>query len=280
MLFRSALNQQFASAHPRDIIRHALSLPGKAVVTTHYGPLEAVILHLSAQVKPDIQVVWVDHGYNTKATYRCAEQIIQKLKLNVDVFTPRISAARQEAALGGIPIYTEDAHKTFTENFKLEPFRRAMAQHKPDIWLTALRKEQTEFRQSLNIFTKDDKGVLKVAPLFLWTEAQMRAYLAEHGLPNEDSYYDPTKALERALKGDAAAGKFVEHITFKGLSFQHSQWLTPPGGFEPTQAAAPVEAAVMADGARWVVFENCEIAHTGVYGIWFRKGCKIGRAHV
>jgi phosphoadenosine phosphosulfate reductase len=38
--------------------------------------------------------------------------------------------------------------------------------------------------------------VLKVAPLFHWTEAQMRAYLAEHGLPNEDSYYDPTKALE------------------------------------------------------------------------------------
>ena len=99
-----------------------------------------------------------------------------------------------------------------------------------------------------------------------------------------------------ALKGDAAAGKFVEHITFKGLSFQHSQWLTPPGGFEPTQAAAPVEAAVMVDGARRVVFEDCEIAHTGVYGIWFRKGCsddavrrchvhdlgagEIGRAHV
>lgn len=191
-----ALNQQLASAPPLEIIQHALSLPGKAVVTTHFGPLEAVILHMAVQVKPDIQVVWVDHGYNTKATYRCAEQIIQLLKLNVEVFTPRISAARQEAALGGIPLYTDPTHKEFTENFKLEPFRRAMAAHKPDIWLTALRKEQTEFRQSLNVFTKDDKGVLKVAPLFQWTEAQMRRYLEQHNLPNEDSYYDPTKALE------------------------------------------------------------------------------------
>ncbi|HTQ99464.1 MAG TPA: phosphoadenosine phosphosulfate reductase family protein [Candidatus Acidoferrum sp.] len=190
------LNRQYAAAQPQDIIRHALSLPGKAVVTTHFGPFEAVILHMATLVKPDLQVVWVDHGYNTKATYRCAEKIINQLKLNVDVFTPKVSAARQEAALGGIPDYTEDAHKTFTENFKLEPFRRAMAQHKPDIWLTALRKEQTEFRQSLNIFTQDDKGVLKVAPLFFWTEAQMRAYLEQHKLPNEDSYYDPTKALE------------------------------------------------------------------------------------
>ena len=191
-----ALNQQFATADPLLTIRHALSLPGKPVITTHFGPFEAVILHMAVQAKPDIQVVWVDHGYNTKATYRCAEKIISMLKLNVDVFTPKISAARQEAALGGIPMYTEDSHKDFTEHFKLEPFRRAMAQHKPDIWLTALRKEQTEFRQSLNIFTRDDKGVLKVAPLFLWTEAQMRAYLDAQQLPNEDSYYDPTKALE------------------------------------------------------------------------------------
>jgi hypothetical protein len=38
-----ALNQEYAGKHPQDIIRHALSLPGKAVVTTHFGPLEAEI---------------------------------------------------------------------------------------------------------------------------------------------------------------------------------------------------------------------------------------------
>jgi phosphoadenosine phosphosulfate reductase len=189
-------NREFADADPATIIARALELPGKAVVTTHFGPLEAVILHMATRIRPDIQVIWVDHGYNTKATYRCAEKIIQQLKLNVDVYTPKVSAARQEAALGGIPNYTEEAHAVFTENFKLEPFRRAMAEHKPDIWLTALRREQTEFRQTLDIFTRDAKGTLKVAPLFHWTEAQMREYLAKHELPNEDSYYDPTKALE------------------------------------------------------------------------------------
>jgi len=192
----AALNEEYAHQPPQAIIRQALSLPGKAVVTTHFGPLEAVILHMASQVKPGLQVLWVDHGYNTKATYRCAERIIQLLQLNVEVFTPKVTAARQEAALGGIPVYTDPAHQVFAENFKLEPFRRAMDQHKPDIWLTALRKEQTEFRQSLNVFTQDAKGTLKVAPLFHWSEAQMREYLAANDLPNEDSYYDPTKALE------------------------------------------------------------------------------------
>jgi phosphoadenosine phosphosulfate reductase len=190
------LNQEYATQSPQAIIAFALGLPGKAVVTTHFGPMEAVILHMASNHKPDIQIIWADSGYNTKATYRCAEKIIHLLRLKVDVFTPRISAARQEAALGGIPLYTEPTHVKFTEDFKLEPFRRAMQQHQPEIWLTALRKEQTEFRQSLDIFTQDAKGVLKVAPFFHWTEVQMREYLVVNNLPNEDSYYDPTKALE------------------------------------------------------------------------------------
>jgi hypothetical protein len=85
------------------------------------------------------------------------------------------------------------------------------------------------------------------------------------------------------IKGDPAKGKFVEHLTFKGISFQHAQWLTPEGGFEPAQAAWPIEAAIMADGARHVAFEDCEIAHTGTYALWFRKGCRdnaVRRCHL
>jgi len=76
------------------------------------------------------------------------------------------------------------------------------------------------------------------------------------------------------LQGDPAAGKFVEHLTFRGLSFHHTDWRTPPQGFEPSQAASPIEAAVMIDGGRSLRFEDCEIGHVGTYGLWFRKGCR------
>jgi hypothetical protein len=66
----------------------------------------------------------------------------------------------------------------------------------------------------------------------------------------------------------------AQNLSFKGLSFQHAQWLTPPAGFGPVQAAATLEAAVMLDGARAVSFEECEIAHIGTYAIWFRHGCR------
>ena len=76
------------------------------------------------------------------------------------------------------------------------------------------------------------------------------------------------------IKGDVAAGRFVENVKFRGLTFSDAAWNMPPDGFEPMQAAAAVEAAIQADGARRVTIENCEIAHVGAYALWFRQGCQ------
>jgi len=76
------------------------------------------------------------------------------------------------------------------------------------------------------------------------------------------------------FEGDVAAQQYVEHVTIKGLTFRHGQYLTAPEGFEASQAASRIDAAVMADGARNVTIEGCEIAHVGRYVVWFRRGCR------
>lgn len=77
------------------------------------------------------------------------------------------------------------------------------------------------------------------------------------------------------LEGDPDAGKFVEHVRFEGLSFQHTSWTMPREGTVDGQAAAFLDtAAVFARGARKCRFEQCEIAHTGGYGLWLENGCK------
>jgi len=76
------------------------------------------------------------------------------------------------------------------------------------------------------------------------------------------------------VQGDPAAQRFVEHVTIRGLAFHHGQYLTPPGGFEAAQAASPIDAAVMLDGARHISIQDCQVSHVGTYGVWFRKGCR------
>jgi len=96
--------------------------------------------------------------------------------------------------------------------------------------------------------------------------------------PASMEFVAPVAGKSLVIQGDPANGKFVEHVAFKGLTFHHTQWLTPAGGFGPGQAAARLnEAAVMLDGARNVLFQDCEIAHVGTHGMWFRRGCSQSR---
>ena len=180
---------------------------GRAIVSTNFRPYEAVVLHLCVQIQPDIPVLWVDHGYNRQATYRHAEQLRALLKLNLKTFLPRLSAAHRDAIYGPLPAPEDETGlKQFSALMKLEPFQRGMKQLSPKVWLTALRKLQNPNRAGLDIVSLDPNfGVLKVSPVFHFTDADMEDYLQKHQLPNEWDYYDPAKADEKRECGLHAA---------------------------------------------------------------------------
>jgi parallel beta-helix repeat protein len=76
------------------------------------------------------------------------------------------------------------------------------------------------------------------------------------------------------ITGDPQAGRYVEYIFFKGLSFQHDRCPLPPRGHNNGQAAVSLTAAITADGARHVTIEDAEVAHVGGYAVHFRRGCQ------
>lgn len=76
------------------------------------------------------------------------------------------------------------------------------------------------------------------------------------------------------ISGDATLGMPVEHLTFRGLAFRYGQYILPPEGHCDGQAAARIEGAIQAHGARHVAIEDCEISHIGTYAVWFWTGCR------
>jgi hypothetical protein len=76
------------------------------------------------------------------------------------------------------------------------------------------------------------------------------------------------------LRGDATKNEFVSKLTFRGLGFRHQAWITPEGGASFGQAESKLGAAIEADGARDITFEDCEFAHTMTNAAWFRRGCR------
>lgn len=189
-------NKDLQGKTPEQIVEWALTQAKNPIITTNFRPYESAILHLVASLRPDITVLWVDSGYNTEATYQFANKLIDDLNLNVITYIPKQTAAHRDVTMEGIPGIDSPLHDKFTEQVKLEPFRRALDELKPDVWFNAIRKDQTEFRQGLDVLSLSKDGVLKVAPLFEKTDSDLDTYLADNNLPNEFDYFDPTKVEE------------------------------------------------------------------------------------
>jgi len=186
------INDFLSDKNPLDIVKWAVSIAENPVITTNFRPYEVAILNAVTEVKKDIKVIWCDTGYNTVQTYRHAEELIEKLNLNIHLYVPKQTVAHRNVVLG-VPSIDDKKHALFTKQVKLEPFSRAMKEHQPDVWFTNLRKGQTAFRDTINIVSKSNDGVLKISPFYYWTDKDLDTYLEQYNLPNEFKYFDPTK---------------------------------------------------------------------------------------
>lgn len=190
-------NNELTNKTPKEILNWVLQKSKNPILTTNFRPYECAILHLCSIVRPNIKVVWCDSGYNTKATYLYAQKMIEKLNLNIKIYVPNQTKDYRDAILGGIPSIDDPIHKKFTEEVKLEPFRRAMFEIRPDLWITNLRKGQTDFRDSIGILSQTENGLLKASPFYHWTDKKLDEYMKENILENEYDYFDPTKVEEK-----------------------------------------------------------------------------------
>src|SRR5664279_4477861 len=88
-------------ATPEERVRWALENFGEGLVlTTSFGIQAALMLHLVTQIVPEIPVIFVDTGYLFPETYRFADELAGRLRLNLRVYHPAMTAARQEALYG------------------------------------------------------------------------------------------------------------------------------------------------------------------------------------
>ena len=189
-----SINESLRNASAAEIVTWALSLGHKTIATTSMGRNAAVMLHLVSEIDKSVPTIWVDTGYNLRDTYVVAERLIRDLDLNIHVYSPEMTSERRNAIMGGIPtVDEEERNQEFTRQVKLEPFARALDEFQPEIWLTGIRREETELRKSLDIVSIDGRGIIKVAPLFHWSEDDVDAYMARYSLAMCKHYFDPTK---------------------------------------------------------------------------------------
>src|SRR5689334_13675482 len=87
-----AISAQLQDAQAADIVAWADRQFGQGLVlTSSFGAQAAVMLHLATQVIPQVPVILIDTGYLFPETYRFAEELTQRLKLNLKVYNPAMT---------------------------------------------------------------------------------------------------------------------------------------------------------------------------------------------
>lgn len=188
-------NENVRYEEPLEIISFALEYAKRPILTTSFGPYSASILYAVTRMKPDIQVIWCDTGFNTQATYKHAKDLMKKLKLKIEIFTPKFTTAYLNAFIGEPTLENPD-HAEFSKVVKLDPFDKAFDKYQPDVWFTNIRKHQTSYRELLDVFSFSSEGILKVSPFFHYDDDQLKNYMVSKNLPMEFDYYDPVKAMD------------------------------------------------------------------------------------
>jgi phosphoadenosine phosphosulfate reductase len=184
------INQEFEEAQSTEIIQWSLdNFREGLVMSTSFGIQSAVMLHLATQVIPDLPIIWIDTGYLPAETYQFAEQLTQRLNLNLKVYQSSISPARMEALYGRLWEKGDvESFNRYDHIRKVEPMQRALDELNAKAWLAGLRSNQTDFRKNLQ-FVSQSGNRYKILPILRWTSKDIYNYLSHNDLPYHP-YFD------------------------------------------------------------------------------------------
>lgn len=152
------------------------------MLSTSFGAQSAVSLHLVTQQWPEIPVVLIDTGYLFPETYRFADLLTERLKLNLKVYRPVLTPSWQEARWGKRWEKGVEGITHYNQFNKVEPIQRAMRELNVRGWISGLRRQQSEMRAGMGVLARQN-NIVKVQPIIDWTDRQVYQYLTEFDLP-------------------------------------------------------------------------------------------------
>ena len=186
----SELNARFETAPPREILSWALQDSGleRIAIASAFQVEGTCVIHMAAQIRPDIPVIFLETGYHFAETLAFKERFTELLNLNVVELTGDYTVDSQAEAYGP-RLFERDPHLCCELN-KVVPWRRALADL--DGWITSMRRDSSWTRADTPIVsqqqTEDGHVVVKINPIANWTLRDSWAYLKENDLPRNPLY--------------------------------------------------------------------------------------------
>ncbi|MET8576902.1 phosphoadenylyl-sulfate reductase [Streptomyces sp. NPDC005012] len=174
---------------------------------------DAVVAHLASRVRPGVDVVFLDTGYHFEETIGTRDAVDAVMNVNVITLTPRQTVAEQDAEYG--PKLHDRDPDLCCKLRKVQPLEQGLRGYQA--WATGLRRDESPTRANTPVVGWDEKrGKVKISPIARWTQDDVDAYVARHGVLTNPLLMDGYASVgcapctRRVLEGeDARAGRWA-----------------------------------------------------------------------
>lgn len=178
--------EEFESASLVDILRWGWETYGeRAAIGTSFQGAGLVAMHTAYTHGFRFPVFTLDTGLLFPETLELKARIEALLGIQIESLVPEQTVDEQAAELGP-ELWNRKPDLCCTMR-KVMPLQKKLADL--DVWITGLRRQQSEGRQQTQIVelykfdVLRDRDILKLNPMANWSRDEVQKYLKEHNIP-------------------------------------------------------------------------------------------------
>lgn len=140
---------------------------------------DAVLVQLAAQVRPGVDVLFLDTGYHFAETIGTRDAVEVVYGVNVVNAAAEQSVDEQDRLLGK-DLFARQPNECCRLR-KVVPLRNSLRDY--SAWVTGIRRVEAPTRANAPLISFDDAfGLVKINPIAAWTDDEMQDYIVTNGI--------------------------------------------------------------------------------------------------
>ena len=150
------------------------------IMGTGFGAPGVALLDMLMKVNNNIKVFYIDTGFLFNETYELKSKLESHYNMKFERLTTSL-LPEDQTQLYGEALWERDTNLCCNIR-KVLPLKKALKNY--NVWITGIRRAQTEFRHDAHVIEYDDRfDISKVNPLINYTHNQVWDYIHKNNLP-------------------------------------------------------------------------------------------------
>lgn len=164
-----------------EILQYAVAQYDDSItLASSFGAEDVVLIDMLSQIKPDIDIFFLDTALHFQETYETIHRLEEKYQRTFTRVKSKWTLAEQEQQYGA-ELWRSDPDLCCHLR-KVQPLQSYL--HGFDAWITGIRREQSPTRGKAQKVEHDARFCLmKFNPIVDWTEKMVWSYILERQVP-------------------------------------------------------------------------------------------------